>query len=59
MRVLWNKKLPVPTNRYPTKLTRKMASCPFFLQFWIPLNAKYINSRFVNVLTTSATYGVR
>jgi hypothetical protein len=56
--VAWNRKLPLPTSKYPMKATRKTVSCPFFKQLRMPFAARYMNSRFVSVLMISAEYCV-
>jgi hypothetical protein len=38
--------------------TMKTVSCPFFMQLRIPLTARYMNNKFVSVLTISAEYRV-
>lgn len=40
------------------KATRKTVSWPYFRQLRIPLAARYMNRRFVNVLMISAEYCV-
>ena len=52
--MVWKRKLPVPTSKYPKNVTRNILSCPFFKQLLMPLIARYMNRRFVRVFMISA-----
>lgn len=54
LRVEWNKKLPIPTRKYPMNETRNIPSWPFLRQFDMPFTARYTKRRFVVELTISA-----
>lgn len=57
-KLAWNRKLPVPTVRYPRKDTRYTRSHPCARQLWIPLMPSHMNNTFVRVLINSAIIGV-
>lgn len=52
--VAWKAKLPAPTMKKPMNVIKKIRSCPFFQQLYVPFTARLMKYKLVKVLTISA-----